>query len=113
MAAFSNIFEREPVDWTGEDLSDVIVKMKRLKSRAIFAGGSFIADEVRSGVVRAVYTMRNEKLVGLFAVGSGPVGVDTGLPDGLYHNEYNGEDVYVFQGAVPLGEDPVILSSAE
>jgi len=85
--------------------------MKKLKEREIFAEGSFFADEIRSGVVRAVYTRGKEKLVGLFAIGSGPVGADTGLPDGPYRNEYNGEDIYIFHGAVPIGEDPVILSS--
>ena len=112
-AEFANIFEKEPIDWTGPDLSDVIVKMKELKKRKIFACGSFFADEVRSGVVRAVYTDGEEKLVGLFAIGSGSVGADTGLPDGLYRNVYTGKDVYVFHGAVPVGEDPVILSSMD
>ena len=109
-AAFANIFEREPIDWTGPDLSDVIVKMKKLKEREIFASGSFVADEVRSGVVRAVYTHGKEKIVGLFAIGSGPVGADTGLPDGPYRDEYSGKDIYIYHGAVPIGEDPVILS---
>ena len=113
VAAFANIFEREPIDWTGADLTDVIRKMKELKEREIFAAGSFFVDEVRSGVVRAVYTYGKEKMVGLFAIGSGPVGADTGLPDGPYRNEYNGEDIYVFHGTVPVGEDPVILSVAE
>ena len=98
-----------PIDWTGPDLSDVIVKMKKIKESEIFAAGSFFADEVRSGVVRAVYTHGEEKIVGLFAIGSGIVGADTGLPDGPYRNLYSGEEVYVFQGAVPVGEDPVIL----
>ena len=108
-AAFANIFEREPVDWTGPDLTDVIVKMKRLKERGIFAEGAFFAEEVRSGVVRAVYTQGGERLVGLFAIGSGYAGVDTGLQDGPYRNLYSGEMIYVFQGVVPVGEDPVIL----
>ena len=89
------------------------MKMKELKKRKIFACGSFFADEVRSGVVRAVYTDGEEKLVGLFAIGSGSVGADTGLPDGLYRNVSTGKDVYVFHGAVPVGEDPVILSSMD
>ena len=109
-SAFANIFEREPIDWTGADMTDVIVKMKKIKSRAIAAGGGFVADELRNGVVRAVYTMGKEKLIGLFAVGSGPVSVDTGLPDGLYHDEYSGEDIYVFHGVVPVGEEPVVLA---
>ena len=63
-----------------------------------------------SGVVRAVYTHGKEKIVGLFAIGSGPVGADTGLPDGPYRDEYSGKDIYIYHGAVPIGEDPVILS---
>ena len=85
------------------------MKLKKLKERDIFAAGSFFADEVRSGVVRAVYTHGSEKLTGLFAIGSGFVGADTGLPDGPYRDLYSGKEIYVFQGAVPIGEDPVIL----
>ena len=110
-AAFANIFEKEPIDWTGPDLSDVIVKMKKLKETEIFAAGTFFADEVRDGVVRAVYTHGKEKLVGLFAIGSGVVGADTGLPDGPYRDLYSGEDIYIYHGAVPVGEDPVIIGS--
>ena len=83
--------------------------MKKVKENEILAAGSFFAEEVRKGVVRAVYTRGQERLTGLFAIGSGPVGADTGLPDGPYRNEYNGEEIYVFHGAVPVGEDPVIL----
>ena len=61
--------------------------------------------------MRAVYTHGKEKLVGMFAIGGGVVGADTGLPDGLYRNLYSGEEIYVFQGAVPIGEDPVIIGS--
>ena len=111
--AFANIFEREPIDWSGPDLSDVIVRMKKLKESEIFAAGSFHADEVRDGVVRAVYTQGKKKLVGMFAIGCGPAGADTGLPDGPYRNEFNGEEIYIFHGAVPVGEDPVILFAEE
>ena len=110
-AAFANIFEKEPIDWTGPDLTDVIVKMKKIKKSEIFAAGTFFADEVRDGVVRAVYTRGEEKIVGLFAIGGGSVGADTGLPDGPYRNLYSGEEIYVFQGAVPIGEDPVIIGN--
>ena len=110
-AAFANIFEKEPIDWTGSDLTDVIVKMKKIKESEIFSAGSFFADEIRSGVVRAVYTHGEKKITGLFAIGCGAVGADTGLPDGPYRNMYNGEEIYVFHGVVPLGEDPVILGS--
>ena len=110
-AAFANIFEKEPIDWTGPDLTDVIVKMKKIKESEIFAAGAFFADEVRDGVVRAVYTRGEEKIVGLFAIGGGSVGADTGLPDGPYRNLYSGEEIYVFQGAVPIGEDPVIIGN--
>ena len=60
--------------------------------------------------MRAVYTMGREKLIGLFAVGSGPVSVDTGLPDGLYRDENSAGDIYVFHGVVPVGEEPVVLA---
>ena len=61
--------------------------------------------------MRAVYTNGNEKLTGLFAIGSGTVGADTGLPDGPYRDLYSGEEIYVFQGAVPIRKDPVIIGS--
>ena len=89
----------------------MIVKMKKIKESEIFAAGAFFADEVRDGVVRAVYTNGNEKLTGLFAIGSGTVGADTGLPDGPYRDLYSGEEIYVFQGAVPIRKDPVIIGS--
>ena len=66
---------------------------------------------MRDGVVRAVYTRGEEKIVGLFAIGGGSVGADSGLPDGPYRNLYSGEEIYVFQGAVPIGEDPVIIGN--
>ena len=39
------------------------------------------------------------------------VPADTGLPDGPYRDLYSGEEIYVFQGAVPIRKDPVIIGS--
>ena len=109
------LFETDPVDWSGEDLSDTVKAMMRIKRMDILAKGSFFAKELCEGVVFAEYRLGSERLAGIFRVGGGQTAdpdtsrVKTPLPDGTYTNEYNRTPAEVREGCLPLGKDPVIL----
>ncbi len=106
---FATLFEKDPIDWSGEDLSDVIRGMMKIKRRDICADSGFEVKEIREGVVRAEYIRNSQRMMGLFSLNGEALGVDAGLENGTYRNEYNGKEVSVFHGVVPLEDDPVII----
>ena len=103
------LFETDPVDWSGYDLSDLIKRMMRIKRFKIMAYGEFLAREIREGVVFASYEMPGEKLSGYFRVGSSPCVVNVPLPEGEYTNEFNGEKIVIYDSSLFIGADPVII----
>ena len=103
------LFETDPIDWSGDDLSDVIKKMMKLKRLPIMAEGQFTASEVRDGVVCAKYESPNETLLGYFRVGSPECAVSVPLTEGEYINEYNGERIEMYEGVLFLKDTPVII----
>ena len=114
-----SLFETEPVDWSGEDLSDTIRAMMRIKRLTILSEGSFFAEKLCEGIVFAEYRLGSERLAGFFRLGGTQAAADgpdpeafrvqTSLPDGVYRNEYNGAAVEVMEGCLTLAQDPVIL----
>ena len=103
------LFETDPVDFSGYDLSDVIKRMMKIKRSPIMAEGEFFSKEIREGIIQASYEMPGEKLFGFFSVGSSPCTVGVSLPEGEYMNEYSGEKITVYEGTLFIGDDPVII----
>ncbi|MCR5419613.1 MAG: alpha-amylase, partial [Lachnospiraceae bacterium] len=106
---YADIFEKKPIDRSKDDISDLIFKMSRIKKLDISAFGSFTATEISEGMVCAVYTYGEKKMIGLFSIGSKAAAVNIGLPDGSYLNEYDNKKIYINDGIIPVYEDPVII----
>ncbi len=103
------LFEKDPVDWSGDDMSETIRRMMTVKRKDIMASGVFEAHELRKGVVIAQYTLGGSKLIGIFRISGGPCGVCVPLPDGEYKNEYDQETVSIYEGALTIKDSPVII----
>ena len=103
------LFETDPIDWSGNDLSGLIKRMMKIKRSNIMAEGEFAASEIRKGVVCAKYEMPGESLYGFFRVGSKECAINAPLPEAEFVNEYNGEKIDLHERVLYLGEDPVII----
>ena len=107
------LFENDPIDWSGTDLSDLIKRMMKIKRSKIMAEGQFSAREIREGVVCALYEMPGEKLYGFFRVGAKECAVNAPLPESEFVNEYNGKKLDLHERVLFIGEDPVIVRVKE
>ncbi len=92
------------------DISDLIVKLNKLKKKNIFSRGIFnINLPDIDGVAYNTVQNDSEKLVGIFNVGQveGELVVD--LVDGRYRNYLTRKVVNVIDSKVKLGKDPIVL----
>ncbi|WP_296226089.1 alpha-amylase family glycosyl hydrolase [uncultured Lactobacillus sp.] len=111
------LFDKDPVDWSGDiDLTPLMQKMHEIKQLPIMAEGNFEAKIVRDGVFEAVYTETTavdadrepKKLVGIFNTTGNAVAIQAKLPEGIYHNLFDGRDVQVYSDILRAGEITII-----
>lgn len=92
------------------DISDLIVKLNKLKKKKIFSSGIFKVNlpDV-DGVVYNTVENDTEKLVGIFNVGLVENELLVDLADGKYRNYLTRKVVSVENSIVKLSKDPIIL----
>jgi glycosidase len=106
-----SLFEKELFNRNG-NISSFMMKLNKLKKKPIFSKGIFrINIPEIDGVAYNTVEDDTEKYFGIFNVGlvKGELSVD--LPDGRYRNYLNSKIVFVQNGLVQLGIDPVIIKT--
>ncbi len=104
-----SLFDIDPVNWSGRDISDELRALAALKKR-MPADGWFMAEAddaqhavcISAGNGDASYT-------GLFSLKGRPVKMKSGLPDGSYQNLLDGETIRVEGGMLASDGRPVVI----
>ncbi|MGL6198119.1 MAG: alpha-amylase family glycosyl hydrolase [Lachnospiraceae bacterium] len=104
-----DLFRKDPVNWEGHDLSDQIKQLSRIKKKPIMAYGQYKVELQFGHLIKAMYQHGKQELVGFFDVYGEHCITEAGIPDGIYRNELNGENIYVKNNKFPFLGDPVIL----
>lgn len=103
-----SLFDRDTVDWSGEDISPLIRRLAEIKRREIFRTGKCSVANP-NGAVTVTYTDAESKLVGAFPVTRDAGLIPVSLSDGQYTNLINGETVDVFFGMISTNGESVII----
>lgn len=106
-----SLFDRDPVDWSGHDRSQLFRKLAGLKRHPLMAGGTYRVEALPGDVLRAVYRKGERQLVGIFSVKgtAGPVRVEA--PDGRYEDLISGGLVEVSRGLVSCKGAPAAFET--
>ena len=113
MAHRTDLFDRDPIDRTGEDYSVMYARLGQIKKewlspedRCICTWDNRLSFAVirrtSAGIIRA----------GIFALTSETGTAKVDFPDGRYINAFDGKPVSVSRGTVNVEGSPVILSTA-
>lgn len=93
----------------GIDLTEMIRTLAELKRDTIFTDSVYHVNAVNNDTLVAVHTNQSKKAVGVFPLKGKTVHAAVELPDGVYRNYLNGEEVEVFRGSVNCHGEPMIL----
>jgi len=104
-----SLFERDPIDWTGADLSPLLSRLAEIKKLPLFADSSYELHDAGGGVLAASHRRGDQALYGFFPTAGEPGPVLAGLPDGRYADLLSGAEKVIDGGVLALGGEPVIL----
>jgi len=107
-----NLFDKDPIDWTliDHDWVNQLRTLIQLKKRSIMSDyTSYKVDEIAFQVIQIMYKNQNESLVAYCNVSGKNVEIETNLADGIYLNQFNHEQIAVYQHKLWCKKDPIII----
>lgn len=106
-----SLFERDPVDWAGTDLTPLFQRLSALKRNSLLADGAYRVDALPGDVLRAVYQKGNRRLTGIFSVKGDCTLAAADTPDGWYENLVDGKKFEVRGGVVSGQGVPIVFET--
>ena len=104
-----SLFERESIDWTGEDLSPLLRKLYDIKKRLPTDAAFHVEADDEQGLAVADYRDGQHLAVGVFPLAGQPGTAAVPLADGNYENVLTGESVTVREGRLAAAGPVIIL----
>ena len=107
-----DLFDKDTVDWCGEDnvdFSPLLTTLAVIKRDALFADSTYHVQAQGEDFLVATHEKDDRKALGVFAVTgkNGLVSVD--FPDGMYSNLIDNKTIEVFRGRVAVKGEPIII----
>lgn len=106
-----SLFDKDPVDWSGPDLTPLFQRLSTLKRHPLFLDSTYQIDILPGDLLRAVHHQGNRRLVGVFSVTGANALATVDVPDGRYKNWIDGESVAIQRGGFKFCGDPIIFEA--
>lgn len=107
-----SLFDKDSVDWTGEDITPLLKRLAEVKRNPILTDSRYEVRALPGDLLYASHRRGDRRLIGVFSLrgNSAPVQVDAA--DGFYPNLADGSTVEVYEGMVSCQGVPIILEAA-
>ncbi len=106
-----SLFDKDPVDWSGEDLSPLLRRLYAVRRDPLLARGACRVEAQPGDVLRASYRGEGRALVGVFSLKGSPALVEMDVPDGRYADLVGCGETEVAMGALSCAGEPVIFEA--
>ncbi len=105
-----SLFDKDPVNWNGYDITPLIKKASSVVKQDIFTKGVYDFEYQAKDVIVATYQFHQRLMVGVFNVGNetGTVTVSK-VPDGEYQNLLDDTIITVKDQIIELSDKPLIF----
>jgi glycosidase len=108
-----SLFEKETVQFDGENISPLVTKLASITKDKAFSYGFYNIHITDKDVFYGEYKYLGKVIVGLFNVGLEEATLDVSIKDGVYTNKITGNKVTVEGGKLELSKEPVIIEYEE
>ena len=106
-----SLFEKDPIDWSGQDISPILSKLARLKKTIPSQAEYDLQVDDENDTLVLTYQTKEQTLVGVFSFKCQEADVKVPLSDGRYENLLNSDNIEVFDGKVRIGKKAIILKN--
>lgn len=109
-ANLPSLFDRDPVNWNGPDISAQIIRLAKIKKEYFPLDGCFsaAADDAQHAVF-ARFENQETLLCGVFSLKGTAVEMEADIPDGCYTDLINGAQLSVQDGRIKTEGKPFIF----
>lgn len=109
-----DLFNEDKVDWSsGKDYSKFLRRLSEIKKDAAFSDSSYEVRALPGDVLIAVHSRGSKKYFGVFPVTGKASLIDIDLPNGLYENLINGEQIEVHAGMMSVDGSAMIFDLSD
>ena len=106
-----SLFEKDDIQWqTGHDISDQLRILSQIKRLPLAAEGSYTVRDGGNDMIIAEYAGEDERLIGLFSAKGKSGIVRMNIPDGIYRNLLDGNEIHAESGLVCSEGKPQIFT---
>lgn len=104
-----SLFEKDTIDWTGEDLSACLSKLAKIKKMIpIDTDYQLVADD-ENDTVLLVHHSKTQTIAAAFSFKGKESEVVVDIPDGYYRNVMNGDEIAVVKGRIKISDQVIVL----
>lgn len=104
-----SLFEKDTIDWTGEDLSAYLSKLAKIKKMIpIDTDYQLVADDENDTVI-LVHHSKTQTIAAAFSFKGKESEVVVDIPDGYYRNVMNGDEIAVVKGKIKVSDQVIVL----
>lgn len=107
-----SLFDKDSVDWTGEDITPLLKRLAGLKRNPILTDSRYEVRALPGDILYASHRRGDRRLIGVFSVRGNSALVQVDAADGFYPNLADGSTVEVYEGMVSCQGVPIILEAA-
>lgn len=105
-----SLFEKDPVDWTGEDISELLRRLYEIKKDPLFADSRYEVTAMPHDVLLAAHRKGERELLGIFSLRGESALVPAAAPDGVYCNLIDSRGIEIFDGMLRTDGEPIIIT---
>lgn len=104
-----SLFEKDTIDWTGEDLSAYLTKLAKIKKMIpIDTDYQLVADD-ENDTVLLIHHSKTQTIAAAFSFKGKESEVVVDIPDGYYRNVMNGDEIAVVKGRIKVSDQVIVL----
>lgn len=104
-----SLFDKDLVNWDGEDISDIIKILAEITKNKIFSYGFHDIHIQDKDVLVSEYRYLGKKIFGIFNVGLENGIIEIDIPDGVYTNSISNKSITVKDKKIELSQEPIIF----
>nr|WP_156805666.1 alpha-amylase family glycosyl hydrolase [Streptococcus sp. S784/96/1] len=108
-----SLFENDPINWSGEDISEYLTKMAHIKKMLPIQGDYQLVADDQNDLVIVTHKTDKQAIVVIISFKGKEVKVSLDLADGSYENVFNGEKVNIVNHELLISKEVIVLSITE
>lgn len=104
-----SLFEKDVVNWTGNDISPLLARLYKIKKNPLFADSGYEVKAMQQDILLAAHSKGGRRILGVFSLRGESAVVKVSEPDGIYRNELDDTSIEIYEGMLRTDGEPIII----